>query len=682
MCGFAGVISFSRQCRIDPARAPWLARGMDADLAHRGPDGSGTFQLALEASAPDPSPASPQALLVHRRLAVIDPVPRSDQPFVAAGGRLVAVFNGEIFNYRALRDELSPRPWRTEGDTEVLLAAYEAWGERCAQRLEGMFAFAILDLREAGAPRLLLARDPAGEKPLFVAVRSTPESGSNHREGAPQAAGSVEAVAFGSELAPLRRVPWIDLSLNRPALLDYLAWGYVPGAKTIHSGIRKLLPGHVQAVGPSGDVRRRYFDSGGRHHLAGDRRWASAVNVTRELVASAVEKRLVSDVPIGCLLSGGIDSSVVALHMARALGREGRRLDTFSIGFDDARYDETAYAREVADHLGARHHAFHVRPEVAEVLPKLAHVFGEPFADSSAIPTQYLAQQTRRHVTVALGGDGGDELFGGYDRYVALGLAERARSVPLPLRRLAAMAAGRLPESHPKSTRARLRRLGTSLNASAGERYAGYMRLFNHSMVVRLLPPGTVARDDPGRIADRWFDAYLDGRDVVAAATAVDRVTYLPGDLLVKADRCSMLHALEVRSPFMDIELLRFASTLGQAGLLESDGVRTARKRLLRDAFAALLPASVFNRPKMGFAVPVGKWFRGPLRDMLQGTLLASDSMIAEYFVVSTVQELLDAHLRGRADHGQRLYALLMLELWWRDVRASMQSGEHAGADY
>jgi asparagine synthase (glutamine-hydrolysing) len=681
MCGFAGVISFSRHCRIDPARASRLARNMDADLAHRGPDGSGTFELGLEPSAPDPSPATPQALLVHRRLAVIDPVPRSDQPFLAAGGGLIAVFNGEIFNYRALRDELSPRPWRTEGDTEVLLAAYEAWGDRCAQRLEGMFAFAILDLRAQAAPRLLLARDPAGEKPLFVAVARALEG--DRWSEASDSAHRIGGVAFASELAPLRRVPWIDLSLNRPALLDYLSWGYVPGARTIHCGIGKLLPGHVQIITPSGEARRRYFDSGGRHRLAGDHRWTSAVTITRELVASAVEKRLVADVPIGCLLSGGIDSSIVALHMARALEREGRRLDTFSIGFDDPRYDETAYAREVAEHLGTRHHAFHVRPEVAEILPKLARVFGEPFADSSAIPTQYLAQQTRRHVTVALGGDGGDELFGGYDRYVALRLAERARSIPLPLRRLAALAAGRLPASHPKSRGARLRRLGTTINESAGERYAGYMRLFSHPMIVRLLPPGTVAREDRGRVADRWFDAYLEGRDVVAAATALDRVTYLPGDLLVKADRCSMLHALEVRSPFMDVELLRFAGTLGEAGLLESDGVRTAKKRLLRDAFSTRLPASVFGRPKMGFAVPVGEWFRGPLRDMLHGTLFARDSMITEYFIVSSVEELLEAHLRGRADHGQRLYGLLMLELWWSEVRASMRQGSPSGAaDY
>jgi asparagine synthase (glutamine-hydrolysing) len=676
MCGFAGVVSFSRRCRIDPARVPGLARALDADLAHRGPDGAGTYRLGLEDPAHEPSPESPQALLVHRRLAVIDPAPRSDQPFISAGGKLVAVYNGEIYNFRALRDELSPRDWRTEGDTEVLLAAYEAWGERCAQRLEGMFAFAIIDLSEPGNPRVFLARDPAGEKPLFVAVAGEmtgvePENGS-----APPA--RIGGVAFASELAPLRRVSWIDLSLNHGALQEYLAWGYIPGRATIHNGAAKLLPGHVQSISPAGSVRRRYFDPGGHHRLAGDNRWASAVTLTRELVARAVERRLVSDVPIGCLLSGGIDSSVVALHMARAMARDGRQLDTFSIGFDEARYDETAYAEEVARHVGARHHAFHVRPDAADVLPKLARVFGEPFADSSAIPTQYLAEQTRRHVTVALGGDGGDELFGGYDRYVALRLVERAHRMPMPLRRLVALAAAQLPESHPKSKRNRLRRLVVSMDESAGERYASYMRLFTHPMVVRLLPPGTVAREEPGRVADRWFQAYLKGRDVVAAAAALDRVTYLPGDLLVKADRCSMLHALEVRSPFMDTDLLRFAGTLGESGLLESEGMRAAKKRLLRDAFATQLPASVFSRPKMGFAVPVGQWFRGPMRDMLYDTLLAQDALARSHFVLTSVRELLDSHARGRADHGQRLYALLMLELWWRDAAPAMRAA--AGA--
>ena len=672
MCGFAGLVSFSWRCRIDSAGVPELINGLSDDLAHRGPDGFGTHTVGLDPRSAEPSPFNPQVLFVHRRLAVIDPQPRSDQPFLGAGGKLVLIYNGEIYNYRSLRAELSPRDWRTEGDSEVILAAYEIWGDRFIERLEGMFAFALLDLRQPGAPQVLLARDAAGEKPLYVAVRHDEAS-----NGRTTGSGRVDAVAFASELAPLRRFDWIDLGIDTASLQAYLAWGYIPDGDSIHTGIHKLLPGHIQIISPSQSMRRRYFDAGGTHQLRGDDRWASAVTLTRELMTRAVEKRLVSDVPIGCLLSGGVDSSIVAMLMAQAMQRQGRQLDTFSIGFDDPRYDESAYAREVAGHVGARHHAFHVRPQAVEILPRLARVFGEPFADSSAIPTQYLAQETRQQVTVALSGDGGDELFGGYDRYVALRLVERFGRLPMVLRRLAARVAGRLPEGHPKSRRARLRRLGISLDDPVGERYAGYLRLFAHSMIGQLLPRERSELEDPGRIAGRWFEAYLkDGTDVVAAAAALDRVTYLPGDLLVKADRCSMLHALEVRSAYMDVDLLRFASTLGDAGLLEGDGLRPAKKRLLRDAFAAQLPARVFNRPKMGFAVPVSDWLRGGLRPMLRENLLAGDSFSRAYFNISSVEDLIEAHESRRVDHGARLYALLMLELWWRDARHQIRSRE------
>lgn len=654
MCGFAGVISFSARHRLDPTAAAELAGGLSSDLAHRGPDGSGVFthNLAADASI---HPGQPQVLLVHRRLAVIDPQPRSNQPFLLDDGRLALIFNGEIYNFRELRQELSPRAWRTDCDTEVLLAAYERWGERTIDRLEGMFAFAIVDRRDPNEARVLLARDPAGQKPLFFA-RLDEEEGCG-------------AIAFASELAPLRRVLWIDLDTDSLALQEYLAWGYTPEDQSIHRGIRKVLPGHVMQVSAGQSYVRRHFDSGGRHEIAGDDKWAGAVTLTRKLVAEAVEARLVADVPIGCLLSGGIDSSIVALCMSRALRRQGRRLETFNIAFEDGRYDESAHAADVARHLGgseSNHHTFHVKPDAASLLPRLAHSFGEPFADSSAIPTACLAQQTRRHVTVVLGGDGGDELFGGYDRYRALRAVERLRAVPPAVLSGVARLSRLLGEPHRKSMRSKLRRLGESLDDSAAERYGSYMRLFTQRQIAALFPPGTLAQEDPGRIAGRWFNAYLVNRDVVAAAAALDRVTYLPGDLLVKLDRCSMLYALEVRSPFMDADLLRFSSTLGAHGLLD----RAGGKRLLRDAFSRSLPQSVFRRPKMGFAVPIGSWFRTSLREMLIDSLERQDGFCRTHFSFSPIAAMLDAHLSGRADHSHRLYALLMLELWWRDLRA------------
>ncbi|MEL7239071.1 MAG: asparagine synthase-related protein, partial [Planctomycetota bacterium] len=341
-----------------------LATGCSNDLAHRGPDGAGYWQN---------NPKNPTAMLVHRRLAVLDPTPRSDQPYRGRfdGRRLALAYNGEIFNFRELRGGLDRR-WKTDGDTEVLLAAYAARGEACVEDFEGMFAFAVVDESEKGQPKLVLARDPAGEKPLFVAVA---------KHG-----GRVGGVAFASELTCLRRMiarlrwPGIELRPGMHALQDYLAWGYVPGADTIHVGISKLLPGHTLTVTREGATRQRYFDAGGVYELGEPDRWAGAVTLTRQLVGAAVRRRLISDVPIGCLLSGGIDSSVVALHMAEALQREGRTLQTFSIGFDDPRYDESPHAAEVAKHLGARHHAFTVRPEEIDVtgdLPKLARVLGE-----------------------------------------------------------------------------------------------------------------------------------------------------------------------------------------------------------------------------------------------------------------------------------------------------------------
>ena len=630
MCGFAGVVSFNAEHRIDDAAA--LAAGWSADLAHRGPDGEGFF-------------SDESAVLVHRRLAVLDPRPRSDQPFVSDDGRLVLVFNGEIYNFRELRAALPPRAWRTDGDTEVLLAAYEAWGERCVDRLLGMFAFAVLDRRDAGEPRVFLARDRAGQKPLYVA-------------------GCQGAVAFASELAPLRRLPWVDQRLNDRALRDYLTWGYVPDPRTIYRGVAKLPPGTVQTLSSRSATSRYYFDAATLHPSSeedGDARFASPVTRTRDAVMTAVERRLVSDVPVGCLLSGGIDSSVVALCMARLMARDGRRPTTFSIGFDDPRYDESAHARAVARHLGTDHHEFRVTPRVADVLPRLARVFGEPFADSSAVPTHYLSQETRRHVKVALGGDGGDELFGGYDRYRALAVAQRLDKLPAPLRRALAAAAGGVGRGHSKSLRSRAMRFGESLADSPSARYAGYMRLFSPELVDRLLP------DAGGPDEAVTLDDYLDDRGVMAAAAALDRATYLPGDLLVKLDRCSMLHALEVRSPFMDSGLLRFASTLADAELRDARG----GKKLLRDAFAPDLPAEVFARRKMGFAVPIGDWFRGDLRPMLRDTLLAADSFARSHLNLQVVSELLDAHDAG-VDHGQRLYALLMLELWWRDTAGGL----------
>jgi len=655
MCGIAGVISFD-SARFGISRE--VLGAMSACIAHRGPDGEGIFfDDSRGATA-----GGVACGLAHRRLAIIDPDPRANQPFCDDRGRQL-VYNGEIYNFRELRRELEQlKPdyrWRTNCDTEVLLVAYDAWGEACVERFDGMFAFAVWD---PATRSVVLARDRMGQKPLYLAVMP---SGDGH---------GIGAVAFASELAALRAVPWVDASVDDAALGHYLRFGYIPAPLTIYRGCEKLPPARWMRVTGKGLEVQQYFNPNDASDAAPTS--PLIVQSTRDLLTAAVKRQLVSDVPLGCFLSGGIDSSIIAAAMKASVGRDQPVL-TFSIGFDDARYDETKFAAEVAKHLGTTHHAFTVRPNAAEDLPKLAAVFGEPFGDSSALPTHYLARETRQHVKVALSGDGGDELFAGYDRYRALLLGEGFAALPEPLKKIALNKIWeRLPGTHPKSSVARLKRLLASLHLPPPERYDSFMRYFSDSGVAALL----VSREEASGGGANWlrqqFMALSDGRDVVQTALALDRVTYLPEDLLTKVDRAAMLHALEVRSPFMDPQLVHFAAglsteqllgTRGGAGAFMQSPMTTPAKVILRDAFAADLPPSVFKRRKMGFAVPIGEWFRGDLRGLLHDSLTAADSFAASHFNRATIHKLLDDHDTKQADHAQRLYALLMLELWWRE---------------
>ena len=635
MCGFAGVVAWDERFRVSRET---LER-MSAKVAHRGPDGAG-LHLNHES---DIRPDRPQVGLVHRRLAILDLDPRADQPFTDHHGRWI-VFNGEIYNFRELRAELSRlKPdyaWRTHGDTEVLLLAYDAWGEKCVEHLNGMFAFAVWDERRR---QLFLARDRMGQKPLYFA--EAPGHG---------------AVAFASELGALRLLRWPDWSINPLSLHLYLRFGFGESMTTIYKGIDRLPPAGAKRFRKDGfEWLPGYFlpnaiDPSARSPDASDVHW------TRRLVAEAVRRQLVADVPLGCFLSGGVDSSVIAAAMKAAVPPDQPVL-TFSIGFDDPRYDETRFAAKVAEHLGTKHHQFTVRPDAAADLPKLAEVFGEPFGDSSALPTHYLSRETRKHVKVVLSGDGGDELFGGYDRYRAMAMARRLECLPASrISREAARIVNAVPGTHPKSRIARLKRFVASLRLPPGERYAGYMSIFDWPTLRELLRAAP-SLDIAGGYISAGYSCEAKRREAVPAALAVDRDTYLPDDLLTKLDRASMLHALEVRSPFMDHELVQFAAGLSTEQLLKG-----GPKRMLREAFAQDLPPWVFRRKKMGFAVPIGEWFRGELRPMLRDHLFAADSFTSGHFHEPTVQRLLDEHEHERVDHSQRLYALLMLELWWK----------------
>jgi asparagine synthase (glutamine-hydrolysing) len=619
MCGFAGVIAWDERYRTSRET---LAR-MSAAIAHRGPDGEGTFfNHEGEISA-----ARPQCALAFRRLAILDPDARSNQPFTIGGKTLV--FNGEIYNFRELRQQLSSlRPdyaWRTSGDTEVLLMAFELWGEKCVDHLNGMFAFAVWDEAEKS---LFLARDRMGQKPLFYTA-------------------VAGAFAFASEPTAIAQgVDWFDARIDPQTIAEYLRFGATAG--TAFSNLLCLPPGSTLQVVNSQSKLDRYFSMATGPATAALSDW-EAVEQTRICVRRAVERQLVSDVPLGVFLSGGVDSSVIAAA-ARKLGE----VRTFSIGFDDPRYDETVYADRVAKHLGTEHHVFRVTPSAALDLPKLAAMFGTPFGDSSALPTHYLARETRAIVKVALSGDGGDELFCGYDRYRAMRWARR-------LARFSAVGVlgKKWSGGHPKSLRARAGRFAISLGLPAGERYESYLRIFDEPTIRELMGDALSSNR-----AER-FEQCAQDRDDVRAAMLLDQETYLPHDLLTKVDRCSMLHGLEVRSPFMDHELVQFSARLTTDQLLKG-----GPKRMLREAFADELPAFVFKRKKMGFAVPIGEWFRGELRQMLRDCLFAGDGFCATYLRMPTVRRLVEEHEARRVDHSQRLYVLLMAQLWARLIRS------------
>ncbi|HWB52567.1 MAG TPA: asparagine synthase-related protein, partial [Tepidisphaeraceae bacterium] len=417
-------------------------------------------------------------------------------------------------------------------------------------------------------------------------------------------------------------------------------------------GAEKVLPATWKKFGANSSNQEHYFNpnlpaapaSGAIRVSSND-----PVATTRRLVLDAVRRQMVSDVPIGCFLSGGIDSSIIAFAMQRA---SKDPIHTFSIGFDEAEYDESPYAAAVAKHLGSVHHTFHVRPEAAADLPKLAAVYAEPFGDSSALPTHYLSRETRQHVKVALSGDGGDELFAGYDRYRAMRISERFANFP---QRFALPVAHMLNGGAPKSRRLKLQRFLKGLRLPAPQRYASYMRLFDGELLEELWPSHPALGID----LTMEFEKVSFNRDAVQTSLSLDRLTYLPDDLLTKLDRASMLHALEVRSPFMDPALVQFAAGLSTLQLLGNGS-----KTLLRKAFAGDLRDEVFKRKKMGFAVPIGAWFRTSLREMLHDMVFSARSFAGEHLNMAVVRRINDEHQSQRIDHSQRLYALLMLELW------------------
>lgn len=651
MCGICGCWSWSGENREFERET---VQNMADALAMRGPDGSGSIFLQNNGPA-----------LAHRRLAVLDTSMAGYQPMVSASGRFVITYNGEIYNHLELREELADigsgcPVWNGTSDTETILACFETWGiHKSLERLTGMFAFAVWD----GRSRVLtLARDRMGEKPLYYCAMD-------------------DVFIFASELGSIEKHPQFRGTVDGQALHDFLKYSYVPGPASIYTEVRKLMPGSYLDVAISRSDSRTFEFKGGRYwslanavsqgkareYVRGD------VDVVREMNAvlgKVVAAQTISDVPLGAFLSGGIDSSLVVAHMARVMGQS---VKTFSIGFEDERYDESDFAQDVALYFDTDHHELIVTPErLLELVPKLVHYYSEPFADSSQLPTLLVSALAREHVTVALTGDGADEMFGGYNRYVSTGKIWRiATAVPSTFRHALSWGIDSVGKSTwqstfdligpvlPRKWRVRLagdkiKKIGRLLREEKRQDYFECLisTMANPSQYLLAGPKyrSCIVPEEANLLAGNFEEWMM----------FVDSSTYLPDDICTKVDRASMANSLETRAPFLDRRIVDFSWSLPLRYKIRN-GVT---KWVLREALAQFLPRQLFERPKMGFGIPLGSWLRGPLYewadDLLREERLKEDG----FFEAGEVRKVWRDHSVGREDHGYLIWNMVMFNAW------------------
>jgi len=608
---------------------------MATEVTHRGPDAGGVRVYA-------------GAGLAHRRLSILDLSDAAAQPFESPDGRVAIVFNGEIYNFSELRRGLEAKghSFRSSGDTEVVLRLYLEYGADAIQRLDGMFALGIWDDTKR---RLLLARDRTGEKPLYVYEDST-------------------KILFASEIKSILTHPDVDRAMNPEAVPQYLSHGYVPTPGTFYRRIRKFPPATLELfpAGGTSSGPKLYWDfpMAPPQPLDTPAALHEAESRTRDLFHAAVKRRLVADVPLGAFLSGGIDSSLVVAAMAQA---SPTPVKTFTIGFEGyPEWDETHYARIVAKRWGTDHTEFKVNPASFDLVEKLAWHLDEPFGDSSAIPTFIVSSLAREQVKVVLTGDGGDEIYAGYTRFLAGTLAER---IPARIRSLLGLL-GRLPTpaAH-RATFARLQRLASQVSKPLPERMRGWLSIFDAEELRRLLVPELAAHVSAISLGRSYSDAlaHTRGADPLNAVLYLNARTYLLDDLNVKVDRASMAASLETRSPFLDTALMEHAFALPGPVKLRGRTQKWILKRSMRD----LLPDEVVKRKKMGFGVPLGAWFRDELKGFLEARLLASGTHLHALVDVRELERMFEQHHGGLRDYGQQFWALWILELWLRRESAA-----------
>lgn len=625
MCGICGRVGYNKNTIIEEGSI----RKMCDAMKHRGPDDEGVFV----------DRNNPSVGLGHRRLSIIDLSQSGHQPMTNEDGSVWIVFNGEIYNFKELRSELEKRghKFKSNTDTETIVHLFEEYGAECVNYLRGMFAFAIWDKRKRA---LLLARDRIGKKPLLYCKQG-------------------ESFYFASEFTSLLASEGVEKRINRQALDYYITFGYIPGPLTIYENVFKLLPAHVLILKENDITLRRYWQPD----------YSSKINISEEeaatrlltLLNEAVKIRLYSEVPLGAFLSGGIDSSTVVGLMSQL----SARIKTFSIGFDEKDYSELKFAKNIADKFGTQHNEFVVRPNALEVLALLVERYGEPYADSSCIPTYYLCRETRKYVTVALNGDGGDELFAGYERYQAMLISGFYRKAPKLIKKICSGLGQILPDSvDQKNKLRRLRRFIEAADLPLKSRYTRWISVFDTGIKKDLYSKDfmkSLPIDNNQDLVTYYMD-HPNALGQLDTLLRTDTFSYLPGDLLVKVDIASMANSLEARSPFLDHKVIEFAASLPEGYKMKG----LIKKYILKKAITGFIPGENIHRQKMGFGMPIGKWFRHDLKDFLRDTLLSGASLKRGYFQPGVVQNMVNEHLTGKRDFAFQLWSLLMLELWHR----------------